>query len=62
MLSMDVLQHCVSGQRSLVSNVSVKILDALGVSAGQTDERHSALVPANAVHNEESKRYLTESK
>lgn len=62
MLGMDVLQHRVSGQRSLVADVSVKILDALSVSAGQTDERHSALVPANAVHTEESRGYLTESK
>jgi hypothetical protein len=61
-LGMDVLQHCVSGQRSLVADVSVKILDALRVSTGKTDERHSVLVPTNAVHNGESRGYLTESK
>jgi len=48
---MDVLQHCVSGQRSLVSHVSVKVLDALCVSAGKTEEEHPVLVSTNAVHN-----------
>ena len=36
-LDIDVLQHCVSSQRSLVSDVSVKVLDALCVRAGKTD-------------------------
>lgn len=58
MLGMDVLQHCVSGQRSLVSNVSVKVLDALCVSAGKTEEDHPVLVSTDAVHNNESTECL----
>jgi hypothetical protein len=37
-LSMDVIQHCLSRQRSWVSNISVKVLYALRVSAGKTDK------------------------
>jgi hypothetical protein len=37
-LGMNVLQHCLGGQRSRVSHASVKVLDALDVSAGATDE------------------------
>ena len=48
---MEVLQHCVSGQSPLVSNVSIKALDALRVGAGTTDEGRAVLVLANPVHN-----------
>jgi hypothetical protein len=50
-LGMDVLQHRVSGQRSWVSNSSVKVLDALFVSAGKTDEGRTPMVSTDAVHN-----------
>ena len=50
-LSMDVLQHCVSGQRSGVSNVSVKVLNALCVSASKTDEGRTLMVSTDAIHN-----------
>jgi hypothetical protein len=48
---MDVLQHRVSRKRSLVPNASVKVLDAISVSAGKTNQRHSVTVLTNAVHN-----------
>ena len=44
-LDVDVPQHCVSGQRSLVSNVSVKVFYALCVSAGEADQRHTVTCP-----------------
>ena len=50
-LCKDVLQHFAGGQCSSVSEVPVKILDALGVSAGNTDEDRAVVVSANAVHN-----------
>lgn len=50
-LGTDVLQHFASGHRSLVSEVPVKVLDALRVSAGKTDEDGTHIVSANAVHN-----------
>jgi len=50
-LGMDVLQHCLSGQRSRVSNASFKVLDALCVSAGATHERRTPIVSADAVHS-----------
>lgn len=56
MLGVDVLQHCVSGLCSLVSNASVKVSDALCVSAGKTEEDHPTLVSTNAVHNSKSNR------
>jgi hypothetical protein len=49
-LGLDMLQHGVSGLGSLVSNASVKVLDALGVRAGTTEEDHAILVSTNAVH------------
>jgi len=55
MRGMDVLQHCLNGQRSLASNVSVKVLGALCVSAGKTEEDHPVLIPIDAVHNKEYK-------
>ena len=48
---MDVLQHFAGGQRLSVSEVPVKVLDALRVSAGKTDEDRTPIVSANAVHN-----------
>jgi hypothetical protein len=57
-LSMDVLQHCASGQRPVVSNAPAKVLDMLCVSAGKTNEFHSVPVSSNAVHNKESRGYL----
>jgi len=50
-LGMDVLPHCVGGQCPLVSNVPVKVLDALRVSAGKTDEDRTLIVRTDAVHN-----------
>jgi hypothetical protein len=50
-LGMDVLQHCMSRQRSLVRNASVKVLDPICVRAGKTDQRHPIIVLTNAVHN-----------
>jgi hypothetical protein len=52
-LGMDVLPHCVSGQRLLVSNASIRVLDALRVSAGKTDEDRTLVVLADAVHESE---------
>ena len=43
-LGVNVFQHCVSGQRSWVSTSSVKVLDALCVSAGKTDEGRTPIV------------------
>jgi len=57
-LGVDVLQHCVSGLCSLVSNASVKVLHALCVSAGKTEEDHPTLVSTNAVHNSKSTECL----
>lgn len=51
---MNVLQHCVSGQRSGVSSVSAGVLDALGVSAGETDEGRALTVSTDAVHHSRS--------
>jgi|HubBroStandDraft_6_1064221.scaffolds.fasta_scaffold95358_1 hypothetical protein len=50
-LGMDVLQHFADGQRSLVSEVPVKVLDALRVSAGKTGKDRILIVSANAVRN-----------
>ena len=50
-LGMNVLQHCVSSQRSLVPNAPVKVLDAICVRAGKTYQRHSIIVFTYAVHN-----------
>jgi hypothetical protein len=50
-LSMDVLQHCMSSQRSLVPNASVKILHAIRVRTGKTYQGYPVTVSANAVHN-----------
>jgi hypothetical protein len=49
-LGMDVLQHCLSGQRSWVSNASFKVLDAFCVSAGTTDEPRTPIISTDAVH------------
>jgi hypothetical protein len=49
-LGMDVLQHCMSRQRSRVPNASGKVLDAICVRAGKTDQRHAVTVFLNAVH------------
>lgn len=48
---MDVLQHFASGQRSLISEVPIKVFNALCVSAGETDEDRTPIVSTNAVHN-----------
>jgi hypothetical protein len=50
-LGVNVLQHCVSGQGSWVSNSSVKVLGALSVSAGKTDEGRTPIVFSDAVHH-----------
>jgi len=51
-LGLDVLPHCVSGQRPLVSNVPVRVLDALRVSAGKTDEDRTLIVLTDAIHSD----------
>ena len=50
MLGMDVFQHRLSGQRSWVSHASFKVLHALCVSAGKTDEGRTRIVSTDAVH------------
>jgi hypothetical protein len=50
-LGMNVLQHCVSGQRSWVSDPPVKVLDTLCVSARKTDESRTPIVLTDAVHH-----------
>ena len=50
-LSMDVLQHCLSGQRSWVSNAAFKVLDVLCMSAGTTHEGRTPIISTNAVHD-----------
>jgi hypothetical protein len=49
-LGVDVFQHRVSGQRSLVSSLPIKILDALGVSTSMTGECYSVLGSTDAIH------------
>ena len=58
MIGMNVLQHCLSGQRSPVPNASVKVLDALGVRACATDESRIPIVFSDAVHNKKSTECL----
>ena len=55
-LSMDVLQHRLSRQRSWVSNASFKVLDALRMSEGTTDEGRTPIVSTDAVHSDYSVR------
>jgi hypothetical protein len=50
-LSMDVLQHCLSGERSWVSNASFKVLDALCMSAGTTHKGRTPIVSTDAIHS-----------
>jgi hypothetical protein len=53
----DVLQHRTSGQRSLVSKVSVKVPDALCVKAGKTDGGRTLVstdAPYDDIKNTES--------
>ena len=51
-LGMDVLQHCLSGQRAGVANAFLEVLDALCVIAGETGEGRTLLVFPDAVpHN-----------
>ena len=50
-LGMDVLQHGMSRLRSLVPNASVKVLDALCMSAGTTHEGRTPIVSTDAVHS-----------
>jgi hypothetical protein len=50
-IGMNVLQHCLSGQRSRVSNASVKVADARCVRACATDERRTPTAFTDAVHS-----------
>ena len=43
MLGVNVLEHCVSGERSRVPNVSGKVLNTLCVSTSKTDEGRTLL-------------------
>lgn len=58
MFGMNVFQHCLSSKRSGVSGASVKVLDALCVSACKTGEDRTPTVCANAVHKKKSTEYL----
>jgi hypothetical protein len=51
-LGVDVLEHGLGGQRSWVSNTSIKVLDALCVGAGTTDEGRTSVVDTDTVHNQ----------
>jgi hypothetical protein len=48
-----VLQHFLRGLRSAVSDVAVKLIDALSVWAVMTDEDHTSLVLTDRVHDAE---------
>ena len=48
---MNVLQHCLRGQRAWVSNASVKVLNVLRVCASTTDKGRTSVVSTDAVHN-----------
>jgi len=51
-LGVDVLQHCLGGERAWVANVFFEVLDALCVIAGETGESRTLLVFPDAVpHN-----------
>jgi len=58
-LGMDVLSHCVSGQRPLVSNVPAKVLDALCVSADKTDEDRTLVSSQMRYMNQNGAAQLT---
>jgi hypothetical protein len=60
-LSMNVFQHCLSGERSLVSNASFKVLDAHCMSAGTTHEGRTSIVSTDAVDSTYSVRELWKS-
>ena len=51
-LGMNVFQHCLSRQRAWVSNALSKVLDALCVGAGTTDEGRTSVVDTDTVHNQ----------
>jgi hypothetical protein len=48
-LGMDVLQHCVSGQSSCVSEIALKVTNVFCVRAGNTDEGRTPLVPTDVI-------------
>jgi hypothetical protein len=50
-LSMSVLQHCLSRQRARVANASPKVFDAFRVSTGTTDEGQTSAIFTDAIHN-----------
>jgi hypothetical protein len=50
-LSMDMSQHRLSGERPWISNASLKAVDALCVSAGTTHEGRTPIVSTDAVHS-----------
>jgi hypothetical protein len=58
MLSVNVFQHCLSCQCAWVSDASVKVLDALCVSAGKTDEGRTPIILTDMVHNNRVTEYL----
>lgn len=51
MLGVNVLEHCVSGERSRVPNVSGKVLNTLYVSTSETDEGSTLIAPTDSVHD-----------
>lgn len=48
---LNVLEHRVSGERSRVPCVPVKILNTLCVAAGKADERRALIAPTDSVHD-----------
>jgi len=50
-LGMNVLQHCLSRQRSRIPRASIEVLNSLGVGAGTTDESRTAGISTDAIHS-----------
>jgi hypothetical protein len=48
---MNVLEHFLSGQRSWVWNVFVKVVDVLCVRAGKTDEGRTLMIFTDSAHS-----------
>ena len=57
-IGMNVLQHCLSRQRAWISKPSVKIADALGVSACTTDERRTLIVCSDDIYSHKNMECL----
>ena len=51
MFGVNMLEHCVSGKRSRVSDASVKVFNALCMSTSKTDERRTLIASTDSVHD-----------